>query len=84
MTYDPLLVSELFADRPRVVADERALRVEYERERGIFLLSAPAERGEGSSEGYSIRVPRSGEEDEIEELHALSRCHLSSTINIDS
>ncbi len=69
--HDSDLVCVFLASRPRVLADEGAFRVEDEAQRLALALRLPAQRREVNRELPSIGRPRSSEEDELEELHAL-------------
>lgn len=71
IAYNAHLVRIFLAYGSRVLADERAFRVEYEREWLVFLLRLPAQGRQVRSEMHTIGCPRARKEYEVEELHAL-------------
>jgi hypothetical protein len=70
-SYDAKVVGILFTNRPVVPTDKGTFRVEDKREGSIMLLSSLTQESELLYEIETVGSPRAGQEDEVEELHAL-------------
>jgi len=67
---DAEFISVLLADGTCIWTDESTLRVEHESERGIVVLCPCTQESKLLHEIETIRGPRTGQEDEVKELHA--------------
>ena len=73
-THDAQLVGVLLAHGAGVLADERALRVEDERQGRVLLLGAARQPRQALREVQAVGSPGTCEEYEVVELHALYVC----------